>query len=168
MADADDGVHDRETTAAVVRGGAARRGVRGFLHFLPLFFYLLVAYILIEVAVRDVRAVLFNVGGYKLTWVEVLYMVASFMAMAELLRVSEPGVDNTKEALTMLAAWVLYFLLFILGATESVLFWKNVRFGIFSNTEFVMLLMLSGVQVVVAFILNSRTLKRQIADARFA
>jgi hypothetical protein len=40
-------------------------------------------------------------GEYHLSWVEILMVGGAMMAMAEQLRVSHPGVDNTIEAILM-------------------------------------------------------------------
>lgn len=134
-----------------------RRGmVRRTVAVIPMFAYFLIIYIILEVSVPDVRSIIFSIGGYALTWVEVMYLVATFMAMGELLRVSKPGIDNTKEALWMLGVGIVYLVLFILGATGAS------AFKIFSNTEFLMIGLLSGCQIVLAFMINARTLKRTI------
>jgi hypothetical protein len=78
------------------------------------------------------------------------------MAMAEQLRVSHPGIDNTIEAILMAAIAAVQVLLFALGAA-------GVRaLGIFSNTEFLMLTLISMTQAVVAILINARTLRRSI------
>ena len=141
-----------------------RSAKSGFFHFCPLFAYLLVLYIVVKFAGFDVRAILFTVGTYPLTWVEVLYVLAAISGMLEMWKVSEPKVDNTIEALWILGAWILYFALFILGAA-GVKIWF-VGFSIFNNTEFLVLTAISAFQVVSAFVINSRTLQLQIADTR--
>ncbi len=76
--------------------------------------------------------------------------------MAELLRVSQPGIDNTWEALRMAGVAAVYFGLFLLSAA-------GVReLQIFNSTEFLTLLLISIVQVILAFMINARTLKRTV------
>jgi hypothetical protein len=81
---------------------------------------------------------------------------AAMMAMAEQLRVSHPGIDNTIEAILMAAIAGVQVLLFALGATDV----KNL--GIFNNTEFLMLTLISMTQAIVAILINARTLRRTI------
>ncbi len=121
---------------------------------IPLFAYLLVVFVTLQLTVPDMRAILFRIGKYELTPVELLYIFTIIIAMAELLRVSKPGIDNTLEAIFMLLVWIVYLVLFILGATGML------GLGIFSNTEFVVLTVTSLTQVIVAFLINARTLKR--------
>jgi len=76
------------------------------------------------------------------------------MAMAEQLRVSHPGIDNTIEAILMAAIAGVQVLLFALAAAD-------VRpLGIFNNTEFLMLTLISMTQAIVAILINARTLRR--------
>jgi hypothetical protein len=95
-------------------------------------------------------------GEYHLSWVEVLMVGAAMMAMAEQLRVSTPGVDNTIEALLMGAIAGVQVLLFALAAS-------GVKpLSIFNNTEFLTLTVISLTQAVVAVLINARTLRRTI------
>ena len=124
--------------------------------FVPGFLYILVLYIAGKFIFSDPRAILLQWGGYQLTWVEVLMVGAAMMAMAEQLRVSHPGIDNTVEAILMAAIAGLQVLLFALGAA-------GVRpLAIFNNSEFLMLTLISMTQAVVAILINARTLRRTI------
>jgi hypothetical protein len=81
---------------------------------------------------------------------------AAMMAMAEQLRVSTPGVDNTIEALLMGAIAGVQVLLFALGSA-------GVKpLAIFNNTEFLMLTLISLTQAIVAVLINARTLRRTL------
>ena len=81
---------------------------------------------------------------------------AAMMAMAEQLRVSHPGIDNTIEAILMAAIAGVQVLLFALAAVD-------VRpLEIFNNTEFLMLTVISMAQAIVAILINARTLRRTI------
>ena len=81
---------------------------------------------------------------------------AAMMAMAEQLKVSHPGIDNTIEAILMAALAVVQVLLFALGAA-------GVRYlGIFNTTEFLMLTLIGMTQAIVAILINARTLRRTI------
>lgn len=122
----------------------------------PLIFYVLIAYIIIEVAVPDVRAIFINAGPFKFTWVEFIYLVASLTPLFEIQRISKPGIDNTKENFGILAVWILYLVLFILSLT-------GVPFlSIFSTTEFSMLVILFLGQYAICVLVNARTLKKTI------
>jgi hypothetical protein len=94
--------------------------------------------------------------GYHISWVEVLLVAAAMMAIAEQLKVSHPGIDNTIEAILMAAIAAVQVLLFALGAA-------GVKYlGIFNNTEFVMLTLISMTQAVIGVLINARTLRRSI------
>ena len=43
----------------------------------------------------DPRASLIEIGPFKLSWVEIILLLSAVIASAEILKVSEPGVDNT-------------------------------------------------------------------------
>ncbi len=129
----------------------------GWLRFVPVFLYMLVLYLLGKAAIGDPRAPLFTLGVYQLSWVEVLYLVASIAAILEQLKVSHPGIDNTMEALLMLAMGVVQLILFVLGAAGV----KG--FAVFNNTEFLMLMVISLAAAVAAVLINARTLRRTMA-----
>ncbi len=143
------------TVGMTTATGTVRRRKSGkILKNIPGFAYVLVVFILIAAFVPNMRDILFSFGSYALSWVEVVYLVATFTAMGELLRVSKPGIDNTVEALVMLAVGIVLLLLFVFGA-------MGVPFlGIFSTTEFLMLVLISAFQIGMAFLINARTLKR--------
>jgi hypothetical protein len=147
-----DGPVAHSAAAAHVQGG--ERG--GALKYVPGFLYILVLYVAGKFIFSDPRATLLQWGEYQLAWVEVLMVGAAMMAMAEQLRVSHPGIDNTIEAIMMVAIAAVQVLLFALGAA-------GVRaLGIFNNTEFLMLTLISVTQAVVAILINARTLRRTI------
>ena len=123
---------------------------------IPLLVIALVLYVCIELWVTNVRDPIFSAGDYTLTWVELSYLVAFFLAMFELLRVSLPGIDNTFEALLMLGVSGIILVLFVLGIAGLP------ACRIFNRMEFLMLLLISGAQVILAFLINARTLKRTI------
>lgn len=147
---------DPEVAGAASVVARDKNQVGRFFAAFPLFAYLLVVFVVLQLTVPDMRANLFHIGKYELTPVELLYISTIIIAMAELLRVSKPGVDNTQEAIFMLLVWIVYLVLFVLGATGML------GLGIFSNTEFVVLTVTSLTQVIVAFLINARTLKRTI------
>jgi len=124
--------------------------------YIPGFVYILALYVVGKFVFSDPRAILVEWGQYQLTWVEVLMVGAAMMAMAEQLRVSHPGIDNTVEAILMAAVAALQVLLFALGAAGVEVL------AIFNNTEFLMLTLISTTQAVVAILINARTLRRTI------
>jgi hypothetical protein len=148
-----DGALAHSATAARVQG-MERAG--GALKFVPGFMYILVLFVVGKFIFSDPRAILVEWGGYQLSWVEVLMVGAAMMAMAEQLRVSHPGIDNTIEAILMAAIAAVQVLLFALGAAGVA------ALGIFNNTEFLMLTLISLTQAVVAILINARTLRRTI------
>ena len=140
------------TTAAHLQGPRRANPLK----YTPGFLYILVFFIIGKLVFADPRATLVQWGEYNLSWVEVLLVGAAMMAMAEQLRVSHPGVDNTIEAILMGAIASLQVLLFALGAA-------GVRpLAIFNNTEFLMLTVISMTQAIVAILINARTLRRTI------
>ena len=93
-----------------------------------------------------------NVGGYQLTWLERMIVVAAIIAMAETIKVAEPGVNNITEVLLMGAVAVVQIVLFALAAA------KVPGLEIFANTEFLLLTIINVAQTVVAFQINAGTL----------
>ena len=146
-----DGALASRATAAHVRGADT-----SLIKYLPGFVYILVLFIAGKLIFPDPRATLVEWGEYHLSWVEVLMVGAAMMAMAEQLRVSHPGIDNTIEAILMAAIAALQVLLFSLAAAGV----RNL--GIFNNTEFLMLTLISMTQAIVAILINARTLRRTI------
>jgi hypothetical protein len=147
-----EGARASAATAAYVRGAERSSAFK----YVPGFLYILVLYIVGKFIFPDPRATLVQWGDYHLSWVEVLMVGAAMMAMAEQLRVSHPGIDNTLEAILMAAIAGIQVLLFALGAAGV----QNL--GIFNNTEFLMLTLISMTQAVVAILINARTLRRTI------
>ena len=147
-----DGARASTATAAYLQGPRRANPLK----YTPGFLYVLVFFIIGKLIFADPRATLVHWGEYNLSWVEVLLVGAAMMAMAEQLRVSHPGVDNTIEAIFMGAIASIQVLLFALGAA-------GVRpLAIFNNTEFLMLTVISMTQAIVAILINARTLRRTI------
>jgi hypothetical protein len=147
-----DGTIASSATVAYLQG--TRR--TSALKYMPGFLYILILFIVGKFIFADPRVTLVQWGEYQLSWVEFLMVAAAMMAIAEQLRVSHPGVDNTIEAIMMGAVAGVQILLFALGAA-------GVRpLTIFNNTEFLMLTSISMTQAVVAILINARTLRRTI------
>ena len=148
-----DGTIVRSVNAPYVRGGSRT----GPLKYMPGFVYILALFIVGKFIFPDQRDTLIEWGPYHLSWVEVLMVAAAMMAMAEQLKVSYPGVDNTIEAILMGAVAGIQVLLFALGAAGV-----GPLDAIFNNTEFLMLTLISLTQSVIAILINARTLRRTI------
>ena len=156
---------DRDAPAAVamsktdrMRGGPVRRffSTAGYyLYETPAFAFLLVLFILVKVSVNDMRAVLLSVGAYEITWVEMMYALAAFIALGEIYKISEPGERNTKEAILIAVAAVVYMLLFTLGAAQVPAFAY-----LFSNSEFLIMTAIGVAGAIIALIINPRTAQR--------
>lgn len=140
--------------------GSRRSKKTGFVHFFPTYFYLLTLFIGVELLSADVWRPLFTYDKYSISWVVIFILIAALLGIGELLKVTEPGVDNVYEALAILGGAIVYLLLFAFGATGAKIW--IVSFEIFNNTEFLILTLLSGIQAGAAFIFNSRTIQLQV------
>jgi len=128
----------------------------GTFRYVPVFLYIFILYLIGKLVIADPRAALITIGVYKLSWVEVLYLSASIVALFEQMKVSHPGIDNTLEALLMVGMAVVQLIIFVLAAAHV----EGLK--IFNNTEFLMLMVISLVAAVVAVLINARTLRRTI------
>jgi hypothetical protein len=137
---------------------ARRRRRKGFLRYIPGFTYILVMFVIGQFVFADPRATVLDYAGYRLAWVEVLMVAAAIVAMAEQMKVSDPGVNNIYEVLLMGAIAVLQIVLFALAAAGVQ------RLGMFNNTEFLLLTVINVAQTVVAFQINAATLMRTISS----
>jgi hypothetical protein len=125
---------------------------------IPGFVYILGLFIFGQLFFSDPRATLFDVGGYRIAWVEVLLVAAAIMAMAEQIKVASPGVNNTTEVLLMGAIAIIQVVLFALAAA------KVQSLAMFDNTEFLLLTIINMAQTAVAYQINSATLMRTITE----
>jgi len=128
------------------------------LGLIPGFVYILALYIFGQLFFSDPRAIVFDFGGYRLAWVEVLLVAAAIMAMAEQIKVATPGVNNTTEVLFMEAIAIIQVVLFALAAA------KVQSLAIFDTTEFLLLTIINMAQTAVAYQINSATLMRTITS----
>lgn len=151
-----------DTDAVVVGSGdRARLGIRkggAILLSVPGFVWILVLYILGRLIFNDPRATLFDLGGYRLAWVEVLLLAAAITAMAEQVKVAKPGINNTFEVLLMGGVAIVQLVLFALAAAKVSGLWM------FDNTEFLLLTIINMAQTAVAYQINAATLVRTIAS----
>ncbi|MEX2128045.1 MAG: hypothetical protein WD871_07350 [Xanthobacteraceae bacterium] len=149
---------DHAEAAVVSESDVARRRRRRVLRYIPGFTYVLALFVVGQLIFPDPRATLFDIGGYRLAWVEVLIVAAAIIAMAEQIKVAEPGINNITEVLLMGAVAVVQIVLFALAAA------KVPGLEIFGNTEFLLLTIINVAQTVVAFQINAATLMRTIAS----
>ena len=145
--------------AVVGRGDRTTHKRNPFFRYVPGFVFILILFIAGQLVFADPRATLFDINGYRLAWVEVLMLAAAIVAMAEQLKVAEPGVNNINEALLIGLVAVIQIVLFTLGAAGVA------GFSMFANTEFVLLTLINVAQTVVAFQINAATLMRTISSA---
>lgn len=137
---------------------ARRRRRRGAFRYIPGFIYILALFVIGQMIFPDPRAVIFESGSYRVAWVEILIVAAAIVAMAEQIKVAEPGINNIIEVLLMGAVAVIQIVLFALAAAEVP------GLEIFRNTEFLSLTFINVAQTVVAFQINAATLMRTIAS----
>jgi hypothetical protein len=145
--------------AAVVGKDRVHHRRARILALVPGFFYILILYIIGKYVFPDPRATLFDIFGYRLSWVEVLITAAAIMAMAEQIKVAKPGINNTTEVLLMGLIAIIQVLLFALGAA------KVPSLAIFNNTEFLLLTLINLAQTAVAYQINAATLMRTISNS---
>lgn len=126
-------------------------------------FFLLV-FFFIKLTGANLREVMFAAGPYEFSGVDFIYITVFLMVIMELLKVAHPGEDNAEEVLWILAAWLLAFVLFVLGAA-GVRLWIF-TFASFNNTEFLLVLIVLGLEVVAGFLLNARTTGRSVEYSR--
>jgi hypothetical protein len=143
--------------AAVVHDGDRVRHRSRLFGLIPGFVYIFGLFIFGQLFFADPRATLFDLGGYRISWVEILLVTAAVMAMAEQIKVASPGVNNTTEVLLMGAIAIIQVVLFALAAA------KVQSLAIFDNTEFLLLTVINMAQTAVAYQINSATLMRTIA-----
>lgn len=128
----------------------------GPLRYVPAFIYIFILYLVGVGLIHDPRASIVGVGAYHLSWVEVLLLAATVVALMEQMKVSHPGIDNTLEALGMVGMGVVQLICFVLGAANIPVF------KIFNSTEFLLLTFISLAAAVIAVLINARTLRRTI------
>ena len=152
---ADTGHMDAAVVSDADRGRHRKSRLLGLI---PGFVYILALFIFGQLFFSDPRAILFDFGGYRLAWVEVLLVTAAIMAMAEQIKVAIPGVNNTTEVLFMGAIAIIQVVLFALAAA------KVQSLAIFDNTEFLLLTIINVAQTAVAYQINAATLMRTISS----
>jgi hypothetical protein len=150
--------HHVDAAAVVSDSDRAHYRRSRVLGLIPGFLYILALFIFGQLFFSDPRATIFDIGGYRIAWVEVLLVAAAIMAMAEQIKVASPGVNNTTEVLLMGAIAIIQVVLFALAAA------KVRSLAIFDNTEFLLLTIINMAQTAVAYQINSATLMRTITE----
>jgi hypothetical protein len=138
------------------QGGQVGGQRRGLLRYIPGIAYILALYLAGTYFFPDARATLAEWRGYRISWSEFLLLAAAMMALADQLRVSHPGIDNTVEAILMAALAAAMVLLFALAAAGVG------GLGLFNSADFLLLTLIGLTQAVVAILINARTLRRSI------
>jgi len=128
----------------------------GIFRYFPLFLFVLILYVAGRYAVADPGAPFTGFGDYSVSWTEFLLLTAAVVGLLEQMKVSHPGIDNTLEALTMVAMGVVQLILFILGVSSVA------GYGMFNNALFLILTVISLAAAVTAVLINARTLRRTI------
>jgi hypothetical protein len=154
-----DADHVGAATAGDSNRTQRRRPRGGILGLVPGFVYILILYVVGKFAFPDPRATLFDILGYRLSWVEVLLLAAAIVAMAEQVKVAKPGINNTTEVLLMGLIAIVQIVLFALAAA------KVQSLAIFDNTEFLLITLINLAQTAVAYQINAATLMRTISSS---
>lgn len=151
--DGDDAVH-----AAVV-GRDGRTKAQTIWRYTPAFIFVFLVFLIGHYTVPDPRASLIGGGLFQISWVEILMLGAFFVAIFELLKVAQPGIDNTMEAIAMIVMAGIQVLLFALAVAEV----RGLQ--MFANTEFLMITIINVAQSIAALLINARTLRRTITSS---
>jgi len=126
------------------------------LRYIPYFLVVLVLFIIVKEGGADLQTPFFKDTNFAFSWSEILLILSAVLGLAEQMKVSHPGIDNTLEALTMVGMGVVQLVLFVLGVA------KVHHFEIFANVGFVILTIISLTAAIVAVLINARTLRRTI------
>jgi hypothetical protein len=133
------------------------RSSGGLLRYIPYFSIVLILYMFMKASGVDAHATWGSNPSWAISWGEVLLILAAVLALAEQMKVSHPGIDNTMEALSQVFMGVLQLVLFVLGVAGVV------GFGWFNDSGFMMQTFISLSASVVAVMINARTLRRTMA-----
>jgi hypothetical protein len=143
------------------------RGIRCTLRALlwvPMFGYAVLLYTLASFTVGDLSTTFFSIGSYSFTYIELIWELAALAGVAEILRVSHPGEDNTNEAMRAVVVAGIQVVLLTISITLK--FAGTGEFlWLFNSGNFVMLLVISVAQSYAAVKVNARTLKRSFVDS---
>lgn len=160
---ADAGQDDGEHYTATIPAGRdtyrrpQRSTFKNVLSYIPGMFYVLLLYVASSYAIADPNAVQLSAGPYHVTWNHAIFLIAFAVVMAEIFRVSKPGVDNSGEVYAMLVfATIQLFVIGLAVAYPDELFFMR-------STENLILMIMNALQGFVALRINARSLVRTIA-----
>jgi len=143
--------HEKSAHLDLHPGGGGGNALR----YIPYFLVILVLYVLLTITGVSLKTV-YGSGDYTITMGELLLIIAAILSLAEQLKVSHPGIDNTMEALTMIGMGVVQLVLFVLGAA-------GIKYCLtFAKSDFLVLTFISLAAAIVAILINARTLRRTI------
>ena len=128
-----------------------------YLRYVPYFLFILILYIIVKGTVGDLHTTLGKNPSWAISWGEVLLILAAVFSLAEQMKVSHPGDDNTTEALTMVGMGGVQLVLFVLGVAQPK------YFGIFADSSFLVQTIISLSAAIVAVRINARTLRRTMS-----
>jgi hypothetical protein len=135
----------------------AGTGRGGTLRYVPYFLLVLILYVIVKAVGVDMHTTWGNSPTWAISWGEILLIFAAVLALAEQMKVSHPGIDNTTEALTMIGMGVLQLVLFVLGVAGVA------GFKWFNDSGFLIQTVISLSAAIVAVMINARTLRRTMA-----
>lgn len=130
----------------------------GVLRFVPYFLFILILYVVIKALGLPLHSLVGDENSnWAVSWGEILLILTAIVALAEQMKVSHPGIDNTTEALSMVFMGIAQLVLFVLGVAGVV------GFAMFNDFSFLVQTVLSLSASVVAVMINARTLRRTMA-----
>jgi hypothetical protein len=132
------------------------KGNGSVLRYIPYFLFILILYVIVKAMNLDLHTTVGN-GTWAISWGEVFLILCAILALAEQMKVSHPGIDNTAEALTQVGMGVIQLVLFVLGVAQVA------GFGIFNDASFLVQTLISLSASIVAVMINARTLRRTMA-----
>ena len=71
--------------------------LRWMVKYVPLTFYVLFIYTIIQLVVPDVNALFIDFGFFRTTWSTALILIAGLACMWEIERISRPGMDKIRR-----------------------------------------------------------------------
>lgn len=128
----------------------------GILRYIPYFLFILILYVIVKAMNINLHTTVGN-GTWAISWGEVFLILCAILALAEQMKVSHPGIDNTAEALTQVGMGVIQLVLFVLGVAQVA------GFSIFNDASFLVQTLISLSASIVAVMINARTLRRTMA-----
>ncbi|MEX1027284.1 MAG: hypothetical protein WD049_04655 [Candidatus Paceibacterota bacterium] len=147
---------------------ASLKGIHIALYF-PAFVHIFILFTIVQLSVEDVRRVFVSVGTWDFSLIDIVYLVAGSLGFAELIEISEPGVNKTVRCIVLTVTWIILGLLPFAGETIlAIVGWtlsiNELRWvGTYSNFGFFCLVIMFAVELPAAFQINSNTLMRSIS-----